>query len=125
MFPDQQSLAVNGGPSTSSIAAAKPAQMATTTLGSKINLKCFLDGLARVNPSASILSIELEHLDKCVPQNCLQELPTYLSTFYDAKYKDYHELLSKSSEVYDSLNVDAEQAMKLEELTRKQANSKL
>ena len=80
MVPDHRSLAVNDGPSTSSTAAAKPAQIATATLGSKIDLECFLDGLARVNPSASILSIVLEHLDKFVPQSCLQELPMCLST---------------------------------------------
>ena len=36
----------------------------------------------------------------------------------------YHELIAKSSEVYASITVTAEQAIKLEEVTRKQLNSK-
>ena len=86
MFPDQQSLVVNDEPTTST-AAAKPAQ-AATTLGLRIDLECFLDDLSLVNPSASILSTVLEYLDKFVPQSCLQELPTCLSTLYNAKYLD-------------------------------------
>ena len=62
-----------------------------------------------------------------MPQSCLQELPTCLSTLYNQKYLElpYNELLSKCSEVYNSLTVDVEQASRLEELIRKQAKSKL
>ena len=122
MLLDQQSLETNDEPSA---AVPKPAQ--ATTLGPKIDLEGFLDGLALVNPSASILSTVLEHSDRFVPQSCLQELPKCLSTLYNGKYLDlpYHELLSKCVEVYDTLHASAEQVTKLEELTRKQANSKL
>ena len=86
------------------------------------SLDHFLDGLATVNPSASILSTVLEHSDRFVSKSCTQELPMCLSSLYNAKYLDlpYHELITKSAEVYGTISVNAEQAVKLEEVTRNQ-----
>ena len=87
----------------------------------------FLDKLATVNPSASILSTVMEHSDRFIPKSCTQELPLCLSSLYDAQYLDlsYHELIAKSLEVYDSIAVDVDQAVRLEEVTKKQSKSKL
>lgn len=106
--------------------------MANTTISratkssNVLSVDDFLDGLVIVNPSASILSTVLEHSDRFIPKSCTKELPLCLPSMYDAKYLDlkYHELIAKSAEVYSSITITAEQAVRLEEITRKQSNSK-
>ena len=84
-----------------------------------MSTETFFIELKKLNPSAAILSIVLEHSDKFVPKSCTNELPVCLSSLYNSKYFDlpYHELLTECIKVYDSISVTDQQATSLEKIT--------
>ena len=105
---------------------ARTIKETTTGYSNSLSVANFLSELEKINLSAGILSIVLEHSDKFVPKSCGSELPTCLSSLYQSKFFDlpYHELLTECIKVYDKLTVTIDQASKLEKMTRKQSNSK-
>lgn len=80
-----------------------------------------------MNPKSAILSLVPEYSDSFIPQSLSESLPPLLSGLYKPEHLElpYHKLLEVCEDVYDSLEISAEQCINLEKSTKDQAKSKL
>ena len=90
-------------------------------------IKTFFDQLHKCESHAAILSLTTPYNKNFVPTTDLSSLPEPLTQLYSTELNSmgYQDLLAKSIDIFQKMNISSEQAKLIEEVTKSQSKSPL
>jgi hypothetical protein len=99
----------------------------TKHVPSPSRIKTFFDQLHKCKSHAAILSITTPYNKDFLPKTDLSSLPEPLTQLYSAELNsvEYQDLLAKSIDIFQKMNISSEQVKLIEEATRNQSKSSL